>query len=139
MSAIYRALISPILDQVRRFPRMLEGQGAPGGVGLALGGGFARGFAHLGVLQVLEENQIPISCITGTSVGSILGAAYASGVPLARIAAVCRTVRFRDLGRLRISRKGLACNDRLGDLVRRCFICLTFEELLVPTAIVATD
>ena len=139
MAAIYRALISTLLDQVRRVPRFLEGRAAPGGVGLALGGGFARGFAHLGVLQVLEENQIPISCITGTSVGSILGAAYASGVPLARIAAVCRTIRFRDFGRLRISRKGLASNDRLGDLVRRCFISLTFEELLIPTAIVATD
>src|SRR6266404_1245657 len=45
------------------------------GVGLALGGGFARGFAHLGVLQVLEQNQIPISHIAGTSVGSILGLA----------------------------------------------------------------
>ncbi|HET9995816.1 MAG TPA: patatin-like phospholipase family protein, partial [Candidatus Acidoferrum sp.] len=52
------------------------------GIGLALGGGFARGFAHLGVLKVLEQNQIPISHIAGTSVGSILGAAYASGAPL---------------------------------------------------------
>src|SRR5438034_3276875 len=55
------------------------------GVGLALGGGFARGFAHLGVLQVLEQNHVPISHIAGTSVGSILGAAYASGAPLSRI------------------------------------------------------
>src|SRR5437879_3003568 len=43
------------------------------GIGLALGGGFARGFAHLGVLQVLEQHRIPISHIAGTSVGSILG------------------------------------------------------------------
>lgn len=139
MTAIYRALISPLLEQVRRMPRLLEAPAAPVGVGLALGGGFARGFAHLGVLQVLEENQIPIACIAGTSVGSILGAAYASGVPLMRIASVCRSLRFRDFGRLRISRRGLASNDRLGDLVRRCFISLTFEELLIPTAVVATD
>src|SRR3984957_9356520 len=57
------------------------------GVALALGGGFARGFAHLGVLQVFEENHIAISHIAGTSVGSILGAAYASGAPLAQIMA----------------------------------------------------
>jgi len=69
------------------------------GIGLALGGGFARGFAHLGVLQVLEQNQIPISHIAGTSVGSILGAAYASGAPLSRIIATCRTLRFRDIAR----------------------------------------
>src|ERR1700693_4732152 len=68
------------------------------GIGLALGGGFARGFAHLGVLQVLEQHHIPISCIAGTSVGSILGAAYASGASLARIMATCRTLRFRDIG-----------------------------------------
>src|ERR1700676_1114485 len=72
------------------------------GLGLALGGGFARGFAHLGVLQVLEQNHIPIACIAGTSVGSILGAAYASGTPLARIIATCRTLRFRDIARWRV-------------------------------------
>src|SRR2546430_10193437 len=76
------------------------------GVGLALGGGFARGFAHLGVLQVFEENNVPISHIAGTSVGSILGAAYASGAPLARIIEACRTLRFRDIARWRVSRLG---------------------------------
>ena len=136
MAAIYRALVKPLVEQVRRVP---QGVPAVEGVGLALGGGFARGFAHLGVLQVLEQNQIPISCITGTSVGSVLGTAYASGVPLARIAAVCRGIRLRDLARWRISRLGLASNDRLGELVQRCFNALTFEELLIPTAVVAID
>src|SRR2546429_8747175 len=70
------------------------------GVGLALGGGFARGFAHLGVLQVFEENNVPILHIAGTSVGSILGAAYASGAPLARIIEAWRTLRFREIARL---------------------------------------
>jgi len=139
MSGIYRALIGPLIDQVRRVPKQWDGPVAPGGVGLALGGGFARGFAHLGVLQVLEENCIPITCIAGTSVGSILGAAYASGTPLARIASVCRGIRFRDFGRWRLSRLGLASNERLGEIVRRCFNALTFEELLIPAAIVATD
>ncbi len=138
MTAIYRALIGPLVEQVRRVASG-QGPGGPDGLGLALGGGFARGFAHLGVLQVLEENQIPITCITGTSVGSILGAAYASGVPVARIAAVCRGIHFRDFGRWRISRLGLASNDRMAELVRDCFNALTFEELLIPTAVVATD
>ena len=109
------------------------------GVGLALGGGFARGFAHLGVLQVLEQNRIPISCIAGTSVGSILGAAYASGAPLDRIVAVCRTLRFRDIGRWRVSRLGLASNQRLGDLIERVFDARQFEDLRIPMAVVATD
>ncbi len=109
------------------------------GINLALGGGFARGFAHLGVLQVLEQNQIPIAAIAGTSVGSILGAAYASGAPLARIIATCRTLRFRDIARWRVSRLGLASNHRLGDLIERVFESRRFEELHIPMAVVATD
>jgi NTE family protein len=109
------------------------------GVGLALGGGFARGFAHLGVLQVLEQHRIPISCIAGTSVGSILGAAYASGAPLARVIATCRTLRFRDIARWRVSRLGLASNQRLGDLIERVFETRQFEDLKIPMAVVATD
>jgi NTE family protein len=109
------------------------------GIGLALGGGFARGFAHLGVLQILEQHQIPIACIAGTSVGSILGAAYASGAPLARIMATCRTLRFRDIGRWRVSRLGLASNHRLSDLIDRVFESRQFEDLRLPMAVVATD
>ncbi len=137
MSAIYRALIGPLLEQVRRLPKQLSSPSE--GLGVALGGGFARGFAHLGVLQVLEENQIPISCITGTSIGSILGTVYASGVPLPRIASVCRTIRFRDFGRWRLSRLGLATNDRMAELIQRCFNALTFEDLLIPAAVIATN
>jgi NTE family protein len=104
-----------------------------------LGGGFSRGFAHLGVLKVLEENNIPISCIAGTSVGSILGAAYASGAPLSRIIATCRKIRFRDIGRWRVSRLGIASNHRLGRLIEDVFDSRTFEDLKIPMAIVATD
>src|ERR1700676_2069009 len=109
------------------------------GLGLALGGGFARGFAHLGVLQVLEQNHIPISYIAGTSVGSILGAAYASGAPLARIIATCRTLRFRDIARWRVSRLGLASNHRLADLIEHVFESRRFEDLRIPMAVVATN
>jgi NTE family protein len=109
------------------------------GIGLALGGGFARGYAHLGVLRVFEEHQIPISCMSGSSSGSILGAAYASGAKLSRIIEKCREIRFRDLARWRVSRFGLASNDRLGALVHRFFDSRQFEDLDIPTAIVATD
>lgn len=109
------------------------------GLGLALGGGFSRGFAHLGVLRVLEENDIPISCIAGTSVGSILGAAYASGARLERIIATCRKIRFRDIARWRVSRLGIASNHRLGRLIEDVFDSRTFEDLKIPVAIVATD
>src|SRR5271170_5052972 len=69
------------------------------GVGLALGGGFARGYAHLGVLKVLEENHVPITCLSGSSIGSVLAAAYASGTPLARIVKKCGAIKLRDIAR----------------------------------------
>jgi NTE family protein len=109
------------------------------GIGLALGGGFARGFAHIGVLQVLEQNHIPISHIAGTSVGSILGAAYASGAPLERLIETCQTLRVRDIARWRVSRLGLASNSCLGKLIERVFESRRFEDLRIPMSVVATD
>ncbi len=109
------------------------------GVGLALGGGFSRGFAHLGVLKVLQEHHISVSHIAGSSVGSILGAAYASGAPLERIIDACRTLRLRHIARWRVSRLGLASNQRLGDLMERVFGSRQFEDLQIPLAVVATD
>ena len=109
------------------------------GIGLALGGGFSRGYAHLGVLQVLEEEKVPIACIAGSSIGSILGAAYASGLQLGCIIEKCRKIRFRDFGRWRVSRFGLASNDRLGALVHRFFDSRHFEDLSIPLVVIATD
>jgi len=109
------------------------------GIGLALGGGFARGYAHLGILKVFEEQKIPIACISGSSISSIIGAAYASGAPLGRIVGKCREIRFRDFARWRVSRFGLASNDRLEQLLDRLFDSRLLEHLKIPMAIVATD
>lgn len=106
---------------------------------MALGGGFSRGYAHLGVLQVLEEEKVPIACIAGSSIGSILGAAYASGLQLGCIIEKCRKIRFRDFARWRVSRFGLASNDRLGALVHRFFDSRHFEDLSIPLVVIATD
>lgn len=142
VTGIHRALIDPLLAPLVRKARRgayANGPAVSTGLGLALGGGFARGFAHIGVLQVLEENHVPISCMAGTSIGSILAAAYASGVSLARMADVCGNVRFKDFARWRISRVGVASNERLAGIVRDVFNGQTFEDLMIPTAIVATD
>lgn len=122
--------------------KMPLGAGKPSqrpGIGLALGGGFARGFAHLGVLKVFQKYDIRVSHIAGSSVGSILGAAYASGAPLERIIDTCRTLRFRDIARWRVSRLGLASNQRLATLMERVFGSRQFEDLKIPLAVVATD
>jgi len=119
-------------------PRTAKPSQRPG-IGLALGGGFARGFAHLGILKVLQKYNIRVSHIAGSSVGSILGAAYASGAPLERIIETCRTLRFRDIARWRVSRLGLASNQRLAALMERVFGSSQFEDLKIPLAVVATD
>ncbi len=71
-------------------------------VGLVLGGGGARGAAHIGVLEVLEENRVPIDCIAGTSMGGIVGGAYAAGVSPAELTEAIRrtdwTTIFDDSG-----------------------------------------
>ena len=72
-------------------------------IGLVLSGGGARGGAHLGVLKVLEEMQVPVDVIVGTSAGSIVGSAYASGLPLADIdremSALRTSMLFHDVDR----------------------------------------
>jgi NTE family protein len=108
-------------------------------VGVALGGGFARGIAHIGVLRVLEENEIPIDLLAGTSVGALVGAAYASGTTLDELERQGIVTRFRDFGRWTISRMGMATNERLEVFLRRFTQVSTFEEMKIPFGIVATD
>jgi NTE family protein len=108
-------------------------------VGLALGGGFARGIAHIGVIRVLEANNIPIDVICGTSVGALVAATYASGTPLGEMERQGSETHFRDFGRWTISRMGMASNERLEHYLHKFTTKHLFSEMKVPLAIVATD
>ncbi len=108
-------------------------------IGLALSGGAARGIAHVGVLRALAEHEIPISCVAGTSAGSIVAGALASGMPLGDIETLGRTLRWRDLGRMTMSRLGVQVNDRLENYLRERLPVTRFEDLAIPLAVVATD
>jgi NTE family protein len=108
-------------------------------IGLALGGGFARGLAHIGVFKVLEEEHIPVACVAGTSVGAVIGAAYCSGMSAAELAEMAGVVRFRDFARWTISRYGFASNERMVGFLKRILKVRTFEELRIPMAVTATD
>lgn len=107
--------------------------------GIALGGGFARGLAHIGVLKVLEEENIPIDFVAGTSVGAVIGAAYCSGMSAKELEEISALVRFRDFARWTLSRYGFCTNDRMQHFLGRMVRCKTFEELKIPLAIAATD
>ena len=112
---------------------------SPPKIGLALSGGAARGIAHVGVLRALAENHIPIDCIAGTSAGSIVAGAYASGMPIEQIAEFGRTLRWRDIGRVTVSKLGIQTNERLELYLRARLPVTKFENLRMPFAAVATD
>jgi NTE family protein len=112
---------------------------SPPKVGLALSGGAARGMAHVGVLRALLENDIRIDCVAGTSAGSIVAGAFAAGMPIDEIAEFGRTLRWRDIGRMTMSRLGMQSNERLEQYLRARLPVSKFEELPVPFAAVATD
>ncbi|HLW85380.1 MAG TPA: patatin-like phospholipase family protein [Candidatus Sulfotelmatobacter sp.] len=111
----------------------------PPAIGLALGGGFARGIAHIGVLKVLEEAGIPVRVVTGTSVGALIGAAYCSGLSCDELEAVAHAVRFTTFARWTLSRYGFASNDRMVSFLDRTLKVRTFEELRIPLGVAATD
>ncbi len=119
--------------------------GDAGGVALALGGGGARGFAHIGVLQVLQEEGLPVSALAGTSMGGLLGALYAAGVALAeieretlRLTKPSELLKLVDLG---ASSAGLSLRgQRVYELLLRLLGGdRQMESLAVPLALVAAD
>lgn len=108
-------------------------------LGIALGGGFARGIAHIGVLKVLEEENIPVDYVAGTSVGAIIGAAYCSGTTASELAEMAKTLRMTDFARLTLSRYGFYSTDRMVRFFARVLKQHTFEDLKIPLAITATE
>ena len=108
-------------------------------IGLALGGGFARGIAHAGVLKLIERHRIPIHCVTGVSAGSIVAAAYASGATPEEIARAGCSMRFSDIGRWSLGRLGLVGSERMNGFLKRLLKTYQFEEMLIPLGVLATD
>jgi len=112
---------------------------SPVRIGLALGGGFARGIAQAGVLKVIERARIPIHCVTGVSAGAIVAAAYASGAAPDEIARAGLSMRFRDIGCWKLGRLGLVGSQRMNGFLQRLLRTCRFEEMRIPLGVVATD
>ena len=108
-------------------------------VGLALSGGAARGAAHVGVLRAFAEHDIPVDCITGTSAGALVGGAYAAGFALDELEEFALRMRWRDFGRVTLSRLGVQSNARMEEFIRARFPATRFEDLAIPFAAVAAD
>jgi len=110
-------------------------------VGLALGS-VARGLAHIGVLEVLERENISVDMIAGTSVGALIGALYAQGKKVSEIKDMAEMVgskRLNFLTDLTLPKTGLIRGRKIEDTLKSFFGSAKFEDLKIPFACVATD
>ncbi|WP_296469626.1 patatin-like phospholipase family protein [Rhodoferax sp.] len=113
----------------------------PPKIGLALGGGAARGFAHVGVIQVLEENGIRPTLVTGTSAGSLVAAIYASGKTGAQLQRVAETMEEAAIAdwTLPIFSRGMLRGEALARYVNTQVGSRRIEDMPLPLGIIATD
>ena len=111
----------------------------PPRVGLALGGGAARGFAHIGVIQVLEENGIKVDLVAGTSAGSLVAALYAAGKSGVELGALAQTMDETAITDWSFPGRALIRGEALARYVRENTGGKLIEQMRLPLGIVATD
>ena len=108
-------------------------------VALALGGGASKGFAHIGVIKVLRQNNIPIDMVTGTSAGAVVGSLYASGMSPDRLELEAEILEKADVVDLTLSTTGFIKGQKLQDYINRKVGGRAIQDLPVKFAAVATD
>ncbi|MEG1748365.1 MAG: patatin-like phospholipase family protein [Tannerellaceae bacterium] len=108
-------------------------------LGLALSGGGAKGFAHIGVFRMLEECALMPEIIVGTSVGALMGALFADGYTATQIKELFSGREFSEFAQLQLPKSGLFDSKRFRQFLHRHLRAKTFEELHIPLVVVATD
>lgn len=111
----------------------------PPRLGLALGGGAARGFAHIGVIQVLEENGIKVDLVAGTSAGSLVASLYASGKTGKELQTLAETMDEGAITDWSFPLRGLIRGEALARFIRDKTGGRAIEQMALPLGIVATD
>lgn len=107
-------------------------------LGLVLGGGVARGIAHIGVLRVFEKYKIPVHCIAATSSGALIGAAYAAGMDVRLIEEIALRISWGKLLRISFFRPGFVSTEAIEEFVVKYIGDMKFSELRIPFAATAT-
>ena len=109
-------------------------------VGIALSGGAARCIGQIGVLEALEEAGIQVDAVAGTSGGAFVGALYASGLlSIPEMKRLARGIKWRHVVRPNLPKQGLISSEKIYHYVREILNDMTFEDLKVPLAVVASD
>ncbi|WP_232696985.1 patatin-like phospholipase family protein [Brevibacillus daliensis] len=108
-------------------------------IGLALGSGGARGFAHIGVLKVLDEHDIPIDFIAGSSMGSMVGALYANQIEPHMIEKLAANLKRKYWLDVMMPKMGFVSGQKIKEIIRLLTHGKNIEDLAIPLAVVATD
>lgn len=108
-------------------------------IGLALGGGGARGIAHIGVLKAFEEHHVRLHCISGTSVGAFIATLFAFGKSATEIEAIFTSLSFRKLSSFSPEKLGFISNNRVERIVIRELGDVYIQDAKIPLAIICTD
>ena len=108
-------------------------------IGLALSGGGARGFAHVGVLKAFSDHKIPIDYIAGTSAGAFVGGAFATGMSADEILKIGNGFSWLSVAGLPYSTRGFFSNAKIAQFIRKHFLVKRFEDMQIPFAAVAAD
>jgi NTE family protein len=120
-------------------PPVVEPSPKPAKIGLVLGAGSSKGFAHIGVLKILESNKIPIHMIVGTSIGSIVGSLYAYGYDAFQLQKLSFSIETGDIIDLTIPDNGFIKGEKLEEFINKTLKYTPIEKLKVPFYAVATD
>ncbi|SRR5690606_4709098 len=108
-------------------------------VGLALGSGGARGFAHLGVIKVLQENSIPIDMIAGSSMGALVGCFYAFGHDLDQLIKLSTAFKRTYYLDFTVPKMGLIAGNRVKHLIDLFMHGKNLEDLKIPVCVIAAN
>lgn len=111
----------------------------PAKIAVVLGAGAAKGFAHVGVLKILEAQKVPIHMVVGTSSGSFVGSLYAAGYDAYALQGIALTMQKKDVAELTIPDNGFIKGERLRDFINAKVRGLPIEKLKIPFYVVATD
>lgn len=111
----------------------------PAKIALVLGAGASKGFAHVGVIKILESQKIPIHMVVGTSAGSFVGSLYASGLDGYALQTIALSLQKKDVVEITLPDNGFLKGERLRDFINTRVNGVPIEKLKIPLHIVATD
>eukprot|EP00768_Dysnectes_brevis_P006447 gnl/Dysnectes_brevis/5085_a7163_362.p1 GENE.gnl/Dysnectes_brevis/5085_a7163_362~~gnl/Dysnectes_brevis/5085_a7163_362.p1 ORF type:complete len:257 (+),score=-54.34 gnl/Dysnectes_brevis/5085_a7163_362:52-822(+) len=108
-------------------------------IALCLGGGGVLGAYHIGVLKAIDELNIEINFISGTSVGSLIGALYCAGLSAKNIEKIALDTKWNDFYKVSLSQLGLLSNEKVGHFIQTHTNICTFKDLSIPFRVVTTN